>query len=151
MAIVLMYVRAFFGTELTDEAYYVAEAKEMLNGNVPFAINFSSKGIGFAFLSVVLIALYGCFVPSLAGVFLFIRLCFVTYKVLVWAVAYSVLKKKLRHSHALLISALIIPAMVGARECQTARLDHSAQRSDTEFQLQHHSRAYFFHGRLSAI
>ena len=109
LAIVLMYVRAFLGTELTDEAYYVSEAKEILNGNVPFAYNFSSKCIGFAFLLVVLIALYGCFVPSLAGVFLFIRLCFVTYKVLVWAVAYSVLKKKLRHSHALLISALIIP------------------------------------------
>ena len=109
LAIALMYVRAFLGTALTDEAFYVAEAKEMLNGNVPFAYGFSVKIVGGSFLLVPLIALYECFVPSLAGVLLFTRLCFVTYKMLVWAVVYSVFRRKLRHSHALLISALIIP------------------------------------------
>ncbi len=109
LVIVMMYVRAFFGTELTDEAFYVAEAKEMLHGNVPFAYAFWGACVGFPFLLIPLIAIYECFVPSLAGVFLFARLCFVTYKVLVWGVAYSVFRRKLRHSHALLISALIIP------------------------------------------
>lgn len=48
--VILMYYRTFFGTELTDEAYYVSEAKEMLNGNIPFAYNNSSKALGFTFL-----------------------------------------------------------------------------------------------------
>ncbi|MBQ1397709.1 MAG: hypothetical protein IIY89_04365, partial [Clostridia bacterium] len=98
LVIVMMYVRAFFGTELTDEAFYVAEAKEMLHGNVPFAYAFWGACVGFPFLLIPLIAIYECFVPSLAGVFLFARLCFVTYKVLVWAVAYSVFRRKLNHS-----------------------------------------------------
>ena len=72
LAIVLMYVRAFFGTELTDEAFYVAEAKEMLHGSVPFAYAFWGACVGFPFLLIPLIAIYECFVPSLAGVFLFI-------------------------------------------------------------------------------
>ena len=109
LTILLMYYRAFFGTELSDEAFYVAEAKEMLNGNIPFSYGFSLKVVGFSFLLVPLIALYGLFVPGLSGVFLFTRLCFVTYKVFVWAVVYSVLKRRLKNSHALLISALMIP------------------------------------------
>lgn len=105
---VLMYYRAFFGTELTDGAYYVSEAKEILNGNVPFAYNNSSKAVGFTFLLIAVEAIYGLFVPNLEGVFLFCKLCFVTYKVVIAFFVYWILQRRGKKSHALLMSALLI-------------------------------------------
>lgn len=105
----LMYLRAFLGTELTDEAFYVAEAKEVLNGNIPFAYASGTQTIGFTFLLIPIEALYRLFVPDLEGVFLFTRLCFVTFKLIIWAFVFDVFKRKLVLSKALLLSALIIP------------------------------------------
>jgi hypothetical protein len=107
--IILMYYRAFFGTELTDEAYYISEAKEMLNGNIPFAYNNSSKALGFAFLLIPIEAVYRLLVPDLAGIVLFTRLCFVTYKIIIWHIVYKVFQRKEKRSHALLLSALLLP------------------------------------------
>ena len=104
----LMYYRAFFGTELTDCAYYVSEAKEILNGNVPFAYNNSSKAVGFTFLLVAVEWVYGLFVPNLEGVFLFCKLCFVTYKILFAAGVYWIFQRKGKKSHALLLSGMLI-------------------------------------------
>lgn len=109
LMVVLMYYRAFFGTELTDEAYYVSEAKEMLNGNIPFAYNNSSKALGFTFLLIAIESVYKLFVPDLAGVFLFTRLCFVTYKVIVCCVVYRVLQRRGKKSHALLLTGMLLP------------------------------------------
>ncbi len=105
---ILMYYRAFFGTELTDCAYYVSEAKEILNGNVPFAYNNSSKAVGFTFLLIAVEAVYGLFVPNLEGVFLFCKLCFVTYKIAIAFVVYWILQRKGKKSHALLMAGLLI-------------------------------------------
>lgn len=105
---VLMYYRAFFGTELTDGAYYVSEAKEILNGNVPFAYNNSSKAVGFTFLLIAVEAVYGLFVPNLEGVFLFCKLCFVTYKIIIAFIVYCILQRKGKKSHALLMAGLLI-------------------------------------------
>ena len=44
-----LYVRAFLGTELSDEAYYVADAKAVLNGNIPYSYANGSLEIGFTF------------------------------------------------------------------------------------------------------
>lgn len=105
---ILMYYRAFFGTELTDAAYYVSEAKEILNGNVPFAYNNSSKAVGFTFLLIAVEAVYGLFVPNLEGVFLFCKLCFVTYKIIFAAGVYWIFQRKGKKSHALLLSGMLI-------------------------------------------
>ena len=104
----LMYYRAFFGTELTDCAYYVAEAKEVLNGNVPYAYNNSSVGVGFTFILVVIEAIYALFVPDLEGIFLFCKICFVTYKIVVAAFVYLVLQRKRKRAHALLMAGMLI-------------------------------------------
>lgn len=113
LTLILMYYRAFFGTEITDEAYYVSEAKEMLNGNVPYAYNNSSKAVGFAFVLIPIIAIYKFFNPVLAGVFLFTRLCFVTYKAVICFCVYLILRRRAKKSHALLASALILPLSGG--------------------------------------
>ena len=109
LTFILMYLRAFFGTEMSDEAFYVAEAKEALNGNVPFAYANGTQAIGFTFLLMQVEAFYRLFAPDLEGVFLFTRLCFVTFKLIVWAFVFDVFRRKLKTSKALLLSALIIP------------------------------------------
>lgn len=109
MTAALMYVRAFYGTELTDEAYYVAEAKEMLNGNIPYAYASYTQATGFLFILIAIEAVYKLFVPDLTGVFLFSRLCFVTCKVLACFVVYRVLERRTKKYHALLLSAIILP------------------------------------------
>ena len=105
---VLMYYRAFLGTELTDCAYYVSEAKEILNGNVPFAYNNSSKAVGFTFLLIAIEAIYGIFVSNLEGVFLFCKLCFVTYKIVIAFIVYWILQRRGKKSNALLMAGLLI-------------------------------------------
>ena len=108
IAVCLMYYRAFFGAELTDEAYHVAEAKVVLDGNIPYAYNYSSKAVGFVFIPVLLEAIYKCFVPSLEGIFLFTRLCFVTYKVMAAFIAYRVFQRNLRKSYAIILASIIL-------------------------------------------
>ena len=107
--ILLMYARVFLGTELSDEAYYVSEAKTILEGNVPYAYDNGSQAVGFTFLLIVVESFYRLFIPDLTGVFLFTRLCFVTYKMIIWLVVFSVFRRKNKLTTALLISALIIP------------------------------------------
>ncbi len=104
-----MYIRCFYGTELTDESYHISEAKEILNGNVPFAINNSSKALGFTFLLVFAEFIYGLFEPNLEGVVLFARLCFVTFKIVNSILIYLILKKNLRKVDALLLVGILIP------------------------------------------
>lgn len=104
----LMYYRAFFGIELTDGAYYVSEAKEILSGNVSFAYNNSSKAVGFTYILIVLEAFYRIFKPDYEGVFLFCKLCFVTYKIICVLILYRILQKNEKKSNALIISTMLI-------------------------------------------
>lgn len=109
LTIILMYVRCFYGTELSDEAYYVSEAKEIINGNIPFAYNNSSKALGFTFLLIPIIKVYSVFVPNLEGIFLVTRLCFVTFKVIISSILYLVFQKSQKRYNALLLVGVLIP------------------------------------------
>lgn len=109
IVISLMYYRAIWGAGITDEAYYVAEAKEILNGNVLYAYNNSSKAAGFTIPLVLLEAVYGVMVPNLEGVFLYTRICFVTYKVLIFLIVFITFRRRTPSYMALLISSMILP------------------------------------------
>ena len=109
LTIVLMYVRCFYGTEFSDEAYYVSEAKEILNGNIPFAYNNSSKVVGFTFLLIPIVFVHSLFSPALEGIFLATRLCFVTLKVIVSLILFYVLRKNIKDYNALLLVGIMIP------------------------------------------
>lgn len=105
----LMYFRCFYGTEISDEAYYVAEAKEMLNGNIPYAVNDGSIAVGFTFLIIPIIFVCKLISPNLTGVVLVTRLCYATYKLIISYLLYRILKKQIPAYHAMLLSALLIP------------------------------------------
>ena len=114
---ILMIIRCFYGTELTDEAFYVAEAKEILNGNIPYAYNNNSVAVGFSFILVVFEYIYRLFVPDLEGIFLATRLFFVFTKIIISGIVYLVLKKGLNKADALLLIGVLIP-MTGAISLQ---------------------------------
>ena len=109
----LMYLRATFGTEFTDEAYYVADALGMVRGNLPYAFDNFSVGTGCAFLLIPPIAIYQWLVPDCSGLFLFTRICFVTFQLAVAAASFVILRKHVRISSALLFAACFLPYYAG--------------------------------------
>lgn len=109
LAVALMYIRAFYGTEITDEAFYVSDALGMIQGNIPYAYNNFSYGTGAAFLLIPQLFVYKLLVPDLNGVFLFTRLSYVTFRFLILLYFYHVLRKKAKRSHALLCVGILIP------------------------------------------
>lgn len=113
LSVIMMYARVFFGTEITDEAYYIADALGMLNGNVPFVFNNASKITGSFFLLIPQLFIYRLFVPDCEGVFLFTRLSFVTFRLIILFVIYLIIRKSAKRSHALLLIGLMIPCYGG--------------------------------------
>ena len=95
-SVLLVYIRAFYGTEITDEAYYVAEALGVLNGNIPYAYNNSFIGVGFTFPEIPFLFLYKLLVPSCEGIFLFSRLCFLTFKLITLFAVFLCLRRRIR-------------------------------------------------------
>lgn len=107
--VVFMYIRAFFGTEITDEAFYISDALGMIQGNVPYAYNNFSYGTGSAFLLIPQLFIYKVLVPDLGGVFLFTRLSYVTFRFLILLYFFHVLKKSVKRQYALLATGFMIP------------------------------------------
>lgn len=106
---ILMYIRVFYGTEITDEAFYVSDALGMLHGNIPYVHNNFSYGTGSAFLLIPQLFLYEIFVPNLEGVLLFTRLSYVSFRFFILFYSFYVLKKTIKKPHALLITGVMIP------------------------------------------
>lgn len=109
----IMLLRCFFGTEITDEAYYVADAKAMLEGNLPYAYCNYSFGTGSAFLLIPLIAIYRIFQPELTGVFLYSRLCYMLFWYLALFVIYRILRNNVKRSSTLCFVGMLIPYRSG--------------------------------------
>lgn len=109
----MIFIRVFFGTEITDEAYYISDAIQMVRGNLPYAYNNFSYGTGSAFLIIPLVFIYNLIIPSNEGVFLFTRISFISFwYVCIWT-SYRVLKKDFKRENALLISNFLIPYVAG--------------------------------------
>lgn len=108
-AILLIYFRAFFGTEITDEAYYISNALTILHGNLPFAYNNDALTFGAYFILIPQIYIYELFIPSLEGIFLFSRISFVTFRILILLFSYRIIRKTTSRKNALLAIAILIP------------------------------------------
>lgn len=106
---IVMFIRMFYGTEISDEAYYVADAISMIHGNIPYAYNNYSWGTGSAFLLIPVVFLYELIVPDCRGIILITRLCFILFWDIVLYLGYRVLKKDYKKSDSLLITGFMIP------------------------------------------
>ena len=105
---IIMFVRVFYGTELTDEAYYVSDALTMMHGNVYYAYNNYSYGTGGVFLMIPFLFIYELFVPNNAGVLLYTRICFILFWDALMLIAYRILIKDFKKSSALLITGFML-------------------------------------------
>ena len=53
-ASIMMFIRAFYGTEFTDEAYTVSDALAIMHGNIPYTYN-SIIAAGMSFIPIIFI------------------------------------------------------------------------------------------------
>lgn len=106
--IIIVICRAWYGTEVTDEALYLSMANQILQGRVPFA-DIWFVGSGSALCYAWVIALYKIFVPQLDGVFLLTRVIFHIVRIIIIVYGFLVLKKKIGMSEALLAAGILVP------------------------------------------
>lgn len=107
---VLIFVRCFFGVEFTDEAYYVSDTLAIIHGNIPYAYN-TCLVAGQSFVPIVFYKIYEFFVPSFEGIFLYSRLCYVLFRLVILLALYHLLKHELARKWRLLILLAMIPFM----------------------------------------
>lgn len=107
-AAIVILIRVFYGTELTDEAFYVSDAVTMMHGNLYYAYNNYSYGTGGVFLMIPFLFIYELIVPDLEGVFLYTRVCYLLFYYAVLVFGYRILIKDFKKSSALLITGFMI-------------------------------------------
>lgn len=107
-----MLNRAFYGTEITDEAYYYADGLSVLQGNLPYAYN-NSSAVGMTLLMVIPMAVYRLIQPDMAGLFLYMRICYVVFKLLLLTLIYFLLRNSLGRRKLIWAMAVLLPYLGG--------------------------------------
>ena len=102
----LMLVRVFYGIEITDEAYYLAEGRTVLEGNIPYALN-NSRTVGMTVLMMPFVWFFRSISPDYTGYFLYMRICFVIFKCILVLIIYYLLKKKIGVFYSACIALLM--------------------------------------------
>ncbi len=108
LSIGLMVYRCFLGTEFTDEAYYVSNAMTMMKGNLPFAFNMSRQS-GMSLVLIPFLWLYQLAVPSLEGVFLYTRIAFLIWRLVILTFTLFLLRKKYSRFSLIFAFAILVP------------------------------------------
>ena len=111
---IMMLLRVFYGTEITDEAYYISDAIQIMKGNIPYAYNNYSYGTGSAFLIIPFLFVYSLIVPNNEGVFLYTRICYMLFWMVCLWLGYRILRKDYKKKNALLVMAFLILYTAGA-------------------------------------
>ena len=106
-----MYYRCLYGSTLIDEAYYVAEAKAVLDGNFPFSYA-CNPSVGFSTFLIPIVYVYRIINTEIEGLFLFTRLFFITYKLMICLYIYMLLKKELKSKYLFLLLSIILTIYV---------------------------------------
>ena len=106
----LMFLRCFFGIEFTDEAFTVSDSLAVMHGNTPFAFD-TLVYVGQSFIPIVFYKVYELFVPNLEGIFLYSRLCYVVFRLLILFIIYYLLRNDLERKWRILSVGILIPFM----------------------------------------
>lgn len=89
---VAMINRARYGINIVDEAYYMADGKTVLEGNVPYALNNCSV-TGMTFLMIPFVWIYRLFSPEYTGYFLYMRIMFILFRGIILLICFLLLQK----------------------------------------------------------
>lgn len=104
----LMVLRSQCEIEITDEAYYIAEAYSFLDGNVPFAYN-TVLTSGFAMVLSPIIAIWKLICPTMEGVFLYTRMLFLCFRMICIIIVFRCLKNHYQKNRLLLSLLVLFP------------------------------------------
>ena len=105
---IVVFLRAFYGTEVTDEAFYLSTAIQVLQGRVPL-VNIWFIGSGSALCYSWIVGVYRLLVPDLEGIFLFSRVVFHLIRMGILIYGFIVIKKRISDLKAILIIGMMIP------------------------------------------
>jgi len=100
--------RLFFGVEITDEAYCIAESRLVAQGGVPFVNNWT-QAPSHVILYFWLVPLYESLSGSTEGLFLFMRIAFWTVKLLVLGAVFFTMRKHINPRVLLLFLLPFVP------------------------------------------
>ncbi|MDR1796387.1 MAG: hypothetical protein LBR44_02930, partial [Clostridiales Family XIII bacterium] len=104
------FARVFFGVETTDEAYYISAMRLISKGLVPFT-EYWTQSPGWPLFFSWVVGLYEKLTGGLEGIFLFCRVAFTIFKLLLLGLCYLLLRKRVdarsRGCWALFLIALI--------------------------------------------
>ncbi|MCL2749761.1 MAG: hypothetical protein FWE96_01955 [Coriobacteriia bacterium] len=103
----LAVYRLFFGVELTDESYYLSASFRYLQGNIPFFDAWDAH-VGSSLFSLPALALFYQATGGTEGIFLFFRLSFFCFMLLMGLVMYLATKSVLGRSTAFLAASVLI-------------------------------------------
>lgn len=114
IGIVLLFtiVRLFFGAELSDEAYAVAETYMVSEGALPFVNNWSQMP-GFTLILAPFVKLYTLIVGGTDGIFLFFRFLSFFINALTAITVSYVLKEHIKSLRVLALCSLIYVCATG--------------------------------------
>lgn len=98
------FYRIFWGVEISDEMFYIADASLVNNGGVPF-VNMWMQTAGAALLYAPLIKVYELINGGMDGIFLFMRAAFCIYRIGIFLLIYFMLRKG-RSSWAITLAAI---------------------------------------------
>lgn len=93
--VAVVFARAFFGVETTDEALYASDALLVTQGAVPY-VTLLFQGSGASLLPAALIALYKLFVGGTQGIILFLRVGYLLVKLASLFAVYWLLRKQIQ-------------------------------------------------------
>ena len=103
---VITVLRSFYTIDIADESFIVAETLLMLKGNIPYAINATDVS-GMCFLILPFVFIYKLLVPSLAGIVLYLRLCFSVLRLIVVFLVYKIIRRKNKKIPSLSVALLL--------------------------------------------
>lgn len=86
------FYRIFWGVEISDEIFYIADAALITKGGIPF-VNMWMQTAGAAMLYAPLVKVYELINGGMDGIFLFMRAAFCIYRIGIFALIFFTLKK----------------------------------------------------------
>lgn len=102
------WIRLYFGVEISDEAFYVAEPYIVSQGAIPIVNNWTQSPT-FSIITAPLVYLYYEVMGDMEGIMLFMRFAYNLFKLLVSVIIFVLLNKHIQRS---VIIMYLIPFML---------------------------------------
>lgn len=108
VTLIISWIRLFFGVDITDEAFYVAEPYILSHGAIPI-VNIWSQTPTFTIITAPIIHFYTKITGDTEGIILFMRFAYSTFKVIIAVTVFMLMKKYIKQS---IIIMFLLPFII---------------------------------------